>query len=219
MSELYDLLGVARDASKGDIKKAYRDKVKTAHPDAGGDEKAFSRIQEAYEVLSDPDRRARYDRTGRTDKPTVTPESIQAVVDNTVAAIINAERPDGTTDDPRWEDIRSKVLMTIRNGRREIQVNLKREQKRMRRLDSLMSRFRSRTSADPVGDAFARQKKQLQRGIHQLEDSLEMNLELEKVFQSYDYEVGPGTEGHDEPGPTLRLTGGFSYFTSTTSGG
>ena len=70
-----------------------------------------------------------------------------------------------------------------------------------------------------MGDAFAELRENLVREKHQLDDAMEMNLALEKVFMSYDYEVGPGTEGHDEPGPTLRLTGGFSYFTSTTSGG
>lgn len=207
MRSLYEVLGVKQDASAASIKRAYRDKVKTAHPDVGGDVEEFNQIQAAYEVLSDPERRKRYDRTGRVDEIRVTPQAIQSLVDQTVVAIINAETPDGRTDDPVWEDIRAKVVATIRNGRRDLQANLKRQQKRMRRLEAIASRLKSKTKEDPLGEAFDRQRQDIKASIHQLEDSLEMNLELEKVFNSYDYEVGPASEGQYDTGPTLRLSG------------
>lgn len=64
MADLYQVLGVDRDASENDIKRAYRRKARELHPDAGGDEEAFKEATHAYEVLSDPQRRARYDRFG-----------------------------------------------------------------------------------------------------------------------------------------------------------
>ena len=60
-SSLYDVLDVRADASADDIRRAYRSKAKTAHPDAGGDPAAFRAIQEAYETLTDPVRRSDYD--------------------------------------------------------------------------------------------------------------------------------------------------------------
>ena len=68
----YDVLGVSRDASGDEIKKAYRRLAREHHPDAnhGGDagaaEAEFKAVAAAYEVLSDPERRDRFDRFGHT---------------------------------------------------------------------------------------------------------------------------------------------------------
>jgi molecular chaperone DnaJ len=69
VSDLYDLLGVPRDASADDVKKAYRRAAREHHPDAGGDEEAFKQVTHAYQVLVDPDKRARYDRFGDDGTP------------------------------------------------------------------------------------------------------------------------------------------------------
>jgi|SRR4051794_8893887 molecular chaperone DnaJ len=66
--DYYEVLGVARDASDGDIKKSFRRLARELHPDLNpGDPEAAERFREAaeaYEALSDPDKRARYDRFG-----------------------------------------------------------------------------------------------------------------------------------------------------------
>lgn len=69
MSDLYDILDVPSDATGDQIKKAYRRAARSAHPDAGGDEDTFKRVQHAYKVLSDPQARARYDRLGDDGTP------------------------------------------------------------------------------------------------------------------------------------------------------
>ena len=58
---LYEILGVAKDASDDDIKKAFRKLAVKYHPDAGGDAETFKKISQAYDVLSDPKKRAEYD--------------------------------------------------------------------------------------------------------------------------------------------------------------
>ncbi len=65
MKDYYSILGVARGASEDDIKKAYRKLAHQFHPDkAGGNEAKFKEINEAYQVLSNKDKRAQYDRFG-----------------------------------------------------------------------------------------------------------------------------------------------------------
>lgn len=62
--DLYDILGVERDADQDNIKRAYRRKARELHPDAGGSEDGFKELTTAYEVLRNPDSRANYDRFG-----------------------------------------------------------------------------------------------------------------------------------------------------------
>jgi molecular chaperone DnaJ len=64
MTNLYDTLGVPKNASADEIKKAYRKLAREHHPDQGGDETRFKEIQGAYDVLSDPEKRQQYDAFG-----------------------------------------------------------------------------------------------------------------------------------------------------------
>ena len=59
--DYYNILGVTPNASDSDIKAAYRKLAMQHHPDRGGDSTQFAKINQAYEVLKDPARRAQYD--------------------------------------------------------------------------------------------------------------------------------------------------------------
>ena len=61
MENYYDILGVGKSATQEEIKKKFRELSKKHHPDKGGDEEMFKKINEAYSTLSDPDKRAEYD--------------------------------------------------------------------------------------------------------------------------------------------------------------
>lgn len=66
-ADLYEVLGIGRDATDEDIKKAFRRQARKLHPDVNKSpnaEEEFKELNEAYDVLSDPNKRAYYDRTG-----------------------------------------------------------------------------------------------------------------------------------------------------------
>ena len=62
--DYYSILGVQRTASQDEIKKAFKRKAMQHHPDRGGNQEEFKRVTEAYEILSNSDKRSAYDNPG-----------------------------------------------------------------------------------------------------------------------------------------------------------
>ena len=67
----YHTLSIQSDATEQEIKNAYRDAAKKAHPDKGGSDEKMQQLNKAYSILSDPDKRDYYDKTGqeKTNQP------------------------------------------------------------------------------------------------------------------------------------------------------
>ena len=61
MENYYQVLGVSENASQEEIKKAFKEKSKITHPDKGGSEEEFKKINNAYSTLSDKNKRNEYD--------------------------------------------------------------------------------------------------------------------------------------------------------------
>jgi curved DNA-binding protein CbpA len=76
---LYELLGVAPDASQPDLARAYRRRARELHPDLAATQDAadtFNALTQAYRLLSDPTRRAAYDATLRNPSRSTTPDAV-----------------------------------------------------------------------------------------------------------------------------------------------
>ena len=65
--DYYELLGVSRDASEKELKSAFKKKAMQHHPDKGGNPDKFKQINEAYQILSDNEKRQMYDQYGTAD--------------------------------------------------------------------------------------------------------------------------------------------------------
>lgn len=113
----YEVLGVAREATPAQIRGAYRKLAKKAHPDVGGDAEAFARLNACYELLMDPARRARYDRTGdfEEEKPDNTHVEPLALICQALMQMITE------TDRPHEVDLAAALrrYMEARRGKLE----------------------------------------------------------------------------------------------------
>lgn len=103
--ELYATLDIEPGASEKEIKAAWRKLAKATHPDQGGDEADFRRVQEAYEVLSDSERRRIYDRYGETD-----PQDTLARLGEFAAFMVDPENADHILDPARQLESVRRVL-------------------------------------------------------------------------------------------------------------
>ena len=93
MNNPYETLDVSRSASDEEIKKAYRDAAKKAHSDVtGGDDTRMRELNAAYALLSSPERRKAYDKTGDIDEDP-TDKMIRATFFNMAEALMQAPPP------------------------------------------------------------------------------------------------------------------------------
>lgn len=109
MKSLYDVLGVDSGASPEAIQKAYREKAKTAHPDAGGSTEDFHALDRAMDILGDPGKRAKYDATGDDSDPRPHDPYAEAmgIIAQYTQQILADER------DPLQQDIVGAIVKTI----------------------------------------------------------------------------------------------------------
>lgn len=211
----YEVLGVAQNAAKADITKAHRRLSKEHHPDKGGDAAKFREVQEAYEILSDPERRQRYDATGKTKPPPFTRELIFDIIHNMMSRVIEAKDQFGRQNDPTTCDIREACLQALMIERKQIQDNLFDCQRRLERTVRVYERFRPKELADPVGRSLETHEQRLRDELKRHEDDMEISVELERVFNTYTYETTTGSqsEGRDQQPVVYRRQGGSVSMT------
>lgn len=107
--DYYETLGVPRDCSQDELKKAFRGLALKFHPDRNPDdpdaELRFREIAEAYGVLSDPEQRGRYDRLGpffRPDGRPPSPEDVSEMLGAALAGLFKKKKRAGKGDDLRY---------------------------------------------------------------------------------------------------------------------
>lgn len=81
-NNLYEVLGLTKDCSEDDIKNAFKTLAKKHHPDRGGDDEKFKEINEAYAILSDPQKRQNYDQFGSAEMADMQMPDINDLMEN-----------------------------------------------------------------------------------------------------------------------------------------
>ena len=173
---LYETLGVPPDASAEEIKTARRRRASKAHPDKGGSDEEMQRVNHAYEVLSDPERRAQYDRAG-TERalPPIEEEArnlLRALMDSAIESDAN---------------IVKLVKDQLRQAENNVASILAKEQRTITRCEKRRARVRTRPGvenlAHQVLDAKIHAAKQR---IADTERVKQLNAHLSALIDAYE---------------------------------
>lgn len=180
----YKTLGLDRDADGSAIKAAYRARAKAAHPDAGGDVDAFSKLTASYELLLDPVRRKVYDDTGY-DPQLTDSKDLEGllILDALVNDIILDERAPGSFDPVAA--MRRKLTDRIVNTRIHI-LELERHRGRIR---NHIDRIGKRPESDVLGRMLLARCDTIADAISKAEKEIKTIEQAYTMLEGYSYEL------------------------------
>lgn len=200
--KLYRELAVEPDATPAEIDKAYRQRARAAHPDAGGTAEAFHTLSHAYAILSDPDRRKAYDETGYEGELAVDDivgramERIHALV----ASVLESDLPFEAVD------LIAPIRDTLTKQKADIGVGIRKLERQAKRAEAMAARFRKRE-----GDNIIR--KVLERRAADTREQAEKTRREETIFAkaielladySFDFEPPAPSKAAEKPAESTR---------------
>ncbi len=192
----YQILGVSVNATDKEIKDAMRTLAKKHHPDKGGDPQQFSRIQKAYELIIDPQRRAKYDETGE-DSGSVPDNETSRIGSLLAVALMNIV---GTCQEKQEDIGRIDVVAILVNTLNDEKVALVKaktkalEQERLLKKTLKKLKKRKQDSSDILQGIIKTQLDSLPKFLASLVErtsDLEKAISIAKEYK-YDMDRSPG---------------------------
>lgn len=194
MTDHYSTLGVGKDASAADIKKAYRKRASKSHPDKGGNAEEFKVAKAAYECLSDPVRRLNYDETG-TDAPGKTPEQL---AEETLAQLFAQAIEARANENPVV--IVSNALVNHIN---EMKARKKQITAAFGHLKKQRGRVKAKAGANLFQAVIDKRVKQAEADLAKAERDIAHHILVQKALANY--------ESTDPPAPKPQPFGGVQF--------
>lgn len=201
VTDHYETLGVPRNADAATIKRAYRRRSKEAHPDRpGGDARAMVAVNRAYDTLSDPEKRARYDRHGEDRPP---PPSLEQMA-RTVIMQVFMQNLDQVDD---YTDLIKIVREQIQNNKREIPGVIEQGKQKVLKLKRTRKRLKYRGKDGDHGnfiDELLRQQiALLEEQVAKVKERIAVGEKALELLAQFEYEA--------EQRP-MAPTGGGGFF-------
>ncbi len=194
-TKLYDILGIDPKASSSDIKKAYRKKSKENHPDVAGEEngKKFTEIAHAYEVLSDKQRREKYDASGDdTDNKKSHERKIENVILTTFMKVVNSY--DAFQNDI-IEHMNHIMDMTIREFKNQISKAKKDKSK----LEKIQKKLHyNGNQFDILGNFTDSQISSINNQIEQMKEEISLIEEAMVIMKDYNFDIEKVSSSNDD---------------------
>lgn len=183
MTDPYETLGVARDASQEDVKTAFRRKAASEHPDKGGDAARMAEINCAYETLGDADKRAEYDATGETDSAA----RLEAEARDRLVALFQAALDAGQ------DDLMGVCHALLTNAQGEIGSNLSNTTRLAERLRKQRKRIRRKQEGENLFTSLVDERlKQADAQLAAMERARAVFIRVAEMLQAYEATPGEG---------------------------
>jgi len=191
----YTILGVGRDASPSDVKKAYRRLSRKYHPDVNPDDpnaaEMMAAVNKAYEVLSDPARRAIYDKHGTDFDPAA--KSARELMLKKLSEIIDSVDAES--------DILDMMLRWIREQEERLSLNRGSAKRDIDRLEKMRKTVRHKSGGGKVIDSiFERKIQRAQDALDSMDHQEEILKAMRPMLEDYECLIPKKLAGTDPYG-------------------
>jgi curved DNA-binding protein CbpA len=211
MKSLYEILGLEKDATAEDVKKAYRKKAQKAHPDRkGGSEDAMREVNDAYAVLSDADKRAHYDKTGQNSarEPSIDEVAMQSLA-KAFDDMLTEEAPRG--------NIVLHIERGIADAIKRCEVEIKKFERYLAKLNDKATTVTKKTSGGDTVDLWTnvveKRRERYELALLAARMALSVNLRSKELLSEYE-----GTGEAPPPGREAAEALRADFFRSNWTG-
>lgn len=177
MKSLYEILGIDRESDGKEIKAAYRRKSQQEHPDKGGTEESFHAVSTAYAVLSDPERRQKYDETGDIEESNKGNLAEQTLVE-LFEQVISQEKFTG--------NIITQATSSAIQGKAVLESQILASRQKKRKFEKLLNRINSKSEINLFSGLLAQKIDALDTAIEQISKHLTIIDEVLELLKDYD---------------------------------
>jgi curved DNA-binding protein CbpA len=196
--DLYKVLGVTSEADKPALKKAYRNKSMTTHPDKGGTPEKFALVKKAYDTLSDDAKRRKYDDTGEIDEdvPDNKFSDIGNIIANVFNGVLQACAKEGRS--PLELDMVESMKQTLSNQISELQKQKRIMQNVLEVDKKLQGRFRKKKKDDNLMENIIRFRiRDLSINLTRIEKQIADSKEAKEFLSDYSFRFDKPKEEDD----------------------
>jgi curved DNA-binding protein CbpA len=184
--DLYETLGVKKDATKAQIKKAYRKKANVHHPDKGGDQEEFKALVVAYNILYDDDKRKRYDEGETAESITKTALSEDQQI---LALVLSLFVQVVALTDVKVTNIPHVMRLNIDKSIQEFSNMINNQQAHINKFKAVIHRIKSKSQENVFVAAATQQINNSEREIAKIKDQQKIGVGAKKFLEAYSYEV------------------------------
>jgi DnaJ-class molecular chaperone len=186
---LYDTLGVDKNSSPEDIKKAYREKSKSAHPDRGGSNEEQANLNKAYTLLIDVEKRARYDQTGNDNEIPFENKFNQFITQ--VFMQLSGEM------DIDHENLIDAIKSEMYKGVMNLEANIENNEKLKNKFERIQRRMKSKGNQSLL-HLVAGQIEIFKNTIENCKVEIDFIKQCKAVMEEYSYEVDQRPQPHNQ---------------------